>query len=61
MPNLRTSTLSQCATLPHICPSLLNRGSGVPISVKYATKNGTAVAGSDFKGVSGILEFPKVW
>jgi hypothetical protein len=35
----------------------LSDSSGLPVSVDYATTNGTAVAGSDYVAVSGTLNF----
>ena len=35
----------------------LSAASGLPVSVNYATSNGTATAGADFTGVSGTLNF----
>eukprot|EP00966_Prymnesium_polylepis_P297077 6863645-Prymnesium_polylepis.1 len=34
------------------------KGAGVLVSVKYATKNGSAIAGDDFVATSGSLDFP---
>ncbi len=35
----------------------LSAASGLPVTVKYATTNGSATAGSDYSAVSGILTF----
>lgn len=35
----------------------LNQASTNPVTVSYATENGTAIAGSDYQAVSGELEF----
>jgi Calx-beta domain len=35
----------------------LSGASEKPISVKYATANGTAIAGSDYNATNGILTF----
>lgn len=35
----------------------LSRVSNVPVTVRYATENGTAVQGQDFFGTSGVLTF----
>ncbi len=36
----------------------LSTASGVPVTVNYATANGTAIAGSDFTATSGTLTIP---
>jgi uncharacterized repeat protein (TIGR01451 family) len=38
-------------------PVQLSTSAGVPISINYATSNGTAIAGSDYNSRSGILYF----
>jgi uncharacterized repeat protein (TIGR01451 family) len=38
-------------------PVQLSTSAGVPISINYATSNGTAVAGTDYNARSGILYF----
>ncbi|MCX6049044.1 MAG: hypothetical protein NT075_28415, partial [Chloroflexi bacterium] len=37
---------------------ILNKASATPLSVNYATSNGTATAGSDYTAASGTLTFP---
>lgn len=44
-------------TLTASVPITLSRAMDSPVSVKYATKNGTAVSGGDYRAVSGTVTF----
>jgi chitinase len=53
-----TVTTSNSSGATAVFPVTLSAAATTPITVAYATANGTAIAGRDYSAASGILTFP---